>query len=125
MCKHGKLEHRACNPLLVHWIMARSRKGKVRLKVLRCARVCFAAMTMVAASALAGAVPATAAGMGWTQVSPATSPTARNFGTMAYDGTTGNVVLFGGHGNGSSPLVNTWLWNGTEWVSALIEKRTT
>jgi hypothetical protein len=34
---------------------------------------------------------------------------------MAYDRTTGNLVLFGGNGN-SGNLSDTWTWNGTAWA---------
>jgi hypothetical protein len=34
---------------------------------------------------------------------------------MAYDGATGNVVLFGGD-NGSRALRDTWTWDGSTWT---------
>ena len=51
----------------------------------------------------------------WTQLAPATSPTARTRGSMAYDPATGNVVLFGGF-NSSGLFGDTWTWNGTTWT---------
>ena len=52
----------------------------------------------------------------WTQLSPATSPPARDFASMAYDPATGQMVLFGGMGIGGSYLDDTWTWNGTTWT---------
>ena len=54
-------------------------------------------------------------GSTWTKQAPATSPPARQYGSMAYDAATGNVVLFGGGGgsSGLSPLGDTWTWGAT------------
>jgi len=46
-------------------------------------------------------------GTTWTQLSPATSPPARDSVSMAYDLATGNIVLFGGEDN-SGNLSDTW-----------------
>jgi hypothetical protein len=54
---------------------------------------------------------------GWTQQAPATSPSARDNFSLAYDSAQNNVVLFGGF-NGSY-LSDTWLWNGTSWTQAV------
>ncbi len=35
---------------------------------------------------------------------------------MAYDSATGQLVLFGGYGNGGGDLNDTWTWNGTTWT---------
>ena len=35
---------------------------------------------------------------------------------MAYDSTTGQLVLFGGHGSTGGILGDTWTWNGTTWT---------
>jgi len=54
-------------------------------------------------------------GTTWTQQFPAVSPSARAFNTepMAFDATTGTVVLFGGFANGGrSFLGDTWVWDG-------------
>jgi hypothetical protein len=48
-------------------------------------------------------------GTTWTQQSPATSPPARDYVPMAYDPGTGQLVLFGGSGNGGF-LNDTWTY---------------
>ena len=53
----------------------------------------------------------------WTQQSPATSPSVRQWASMAYDGKTGTVVLFGGIS--SAFLNDTWNWNGTRWTQVI------
>jgi Bacterial Ig-like domain (group 2)/Abnormal spindle-like microcephaly-assoc'd, ASPM-SPD-2-Hydin/Galactose oxidase, central domain/Protein of unknown function (DUF1573) len=61
-----------------------------------------------------------AGGGGWSQLSPANSPTAREGPAMAYDAATGTVVLFGGttglFGTGGVDLNDTWIWDGTAWT---------
>jgi hypothetical protein len=53
----------------------------------------------------------------WTQLSPATSPPAREAASMAYDPGTGQLVLFGGQDQNAFPHLNdTWTWNGTTWT---------
>jgi hypothetical protein len=52
---------------------------------------------------------------GWHQLKPATSPPARGLSQMAYDRTTGSVVLFGGVGLGGA-LGDTWLWQNGNWI---------
>jgi len=56
-------------------------------------------------------------GTTWTQLHPASSPSARQLADMAYDPTGQQVVLFGGH-NGV-PLGDTWTWNGTTWTQRI------
>ncbi|WP_458120688.1 S-layer homology domain-containing protein [Paenibacillus sp. Z6-24] len=52
----------------------------------------------------------------WTQKFPATVPSGRTAPLMAYDPTTGNVLMFGGYVGGSvNQLNDTWMWNGTNW----------
>ena len=58
------------------------------------------------------ATPATT----WTQMSPATSPSGRQFASMAYDPGTGQMVLFGGLDNGLNILNDTWTWDGSTWT---------
>jgi hypothetical protein len=56
-------------------------------------------------------------GTTWTQLSPATSPSARFGGVMAYDPATSQLVLFGGGASftGTLKLNDTWAWTGTTW----------
>lgn len=56
-------------------------------------------------------------GSNWSQVSPATSPSARQGATMAYDAATRQLILFGGETGTNSGLLNdTWTWDGTNWT---------
>jgi hypothetical protein len=61
-------------------------------------------------------------GSTWTEHQPATAPPAREFASMAYDPSTGAVVLFGGcpradltYGCLGPSLKDTWAWDGTSW----------
>jgi hypothetical protein len=51
---------------------------------------------------------------GCTTACPA-SPAARAANVVSYDGATGQVMLFGGLGTGST-LNDTWSWSGTTWT---------
>jgi hypothetical protein len=83
-----------------------------------------AGAAVLAAVGVVGTVPAAVASaspqqaLNWTEQSPAASPPARAFASMAYDSANGTVVLFGGstnvHGGGS--LGDIWTWNGTTWT---------
>ncbi|MEO8658459.1 MAG: kelch repeat-containing protein, partial [Bryobacteraceae bacterium] len=53
---------------------------------------------------------------GWYQVTPATSPPARQGPGMVWDGASGNIVLFGGLDMHGAFLNDTWLWNGRNWI---------
>ncbi len=53
-------------------------------------------------------------GSTWTLEEPASVPTARFGASMAYDASTGNVLLFGGFE--VTPSSDTWIWNGTTWA---------
>ena len=55
-------------------------------------------------------------GSTWAQLSPATSPLARNDATMAFDPATGALVLFGGANSTSGYLSDTWTWDGSTWA---------
>jgi putative cell wall-binding protein len=59
-------------------------------------------------------------GFGWTRAFPTTSPAARVDASMAYDTTTHQLVLFGGfrgpEGGTQTPLSDTWIWDGSDWV---------
>lgn len=51
-------------------------------------------------------------GSTWTQMSPATSPPARDSHAMAFDSAHGQVVLFGG----GTDQGDTWVWDGANWT---------
>ena len=52
----------------------------------------------------------------WTLQTPASSPPARR-APLAYDPSTGKVLLFGGEGSYSGPTYgDTWLWDGGNWT---------
>jgi len=61
-------------------------------------------------------------GTTWTEVFPATSPPPRDLAAMAYDSVRNETVLFGGRGLSGggvvSPLDETWLWDGVNWMQA-------
>ena len=55
----------------------------------------------------------------WTAITPALSPSARQFASMTYDPTIGGILLFGGQTNDASPNVNsseTWVLLGGAWI---------
>ena len=55
-------------------------------------------------------------GSTWTQLSPLSSPSARSRAMLAYDPATSQLILFGGYStNSSTPLADTWSWDGTTW----------
>lgn len=54
-------------------------------------------------------------GVDWTKKSPANSPTPRFSTVMAFDGASGQSVLFGGS-DGIFRLNQTWVWNGNNWT---------
>src|SRR5438105_4916475 len=71
-----------------------------------------------AASAIlwAGVLPAQGFPPGtWTQLSPASSPSARSGHAMAYDNASAQVVLFGGSDQYGT-LGDTWVWDGSNWT---------
>ena len=51
----------------------------------------------------------------WTQLSPAASPSARAYASMAYDAATSQLVLFSGSGAAGAPR-DTWTWDGATWT---------
>ncbi len=51
-------------------------------------------------------------GQRWDLAAPASSPSPRVAHSMAFDAARGEVVLFGG-GTTTTPLDETWIWNGT------------
>jgi hypothetical protein len=56
-------------------------------------------------------------GTGWVQLSPAHSPPPTYQAAMAFDGATGQLVMFGGV-NPSVVSADTWIWNGSDWSQA-------
>jgi hypothetical protein len=54
-------------------------------------------------------------GTTWTNANPAHHPSGRDGAAMAYDATSGKVILFGGF-DGSTQQADTWAWNGTDWT---------
>ncbi len=52
---------------------------------------------------------------GWTQLSPASSPPALDYSSMAFDPATGQLILFGGDSH-SGFLGDTWAWTGGTWT---------
>jgi hypothetical protein len=57
-------------------------------------------------------------GTTWTEQHPMVSPSPRRGASLAFDATSGQVVLFGGDAAHRVPLFlnETWLWNGTTWT---------
>jgi hypothetical protein len=54
-------------------------------------------------------------GTTWTRMHPSISPPGTAVMGMAYDGTNGEVVMFGGETTPGS-TESTWTWNGTDWT---------
>jgi hypothetical protein len=60
-------------------------------------------------------------GTTWTELHPASSPSARAYASMAYDATTSQLVLFGGEDpNTRTFFGDTWTWNGAKWKDASV-----
>jgi hypothetical protein len=58
---------------------------------------------------------------GWVKASPTASPAARSDFALAFDGATGEAVLFGGDllaasSAGAQVVGDTWTWDGTDWT---------
>jgi cysteine-rich repeat protein len=59
-------------------------------------------------------------GASWTERLPiGPRPAPRATAVMAYDGVTGEVLLFGGTAAGGVRLDDTWTWNGTRWLERI------
>ncbi len=52
----------------------------------------------------------------WTQLSPLTSPSARGWAPITYDGADHEVLLFGGCGPSYVSLSDTWTYQGGNWA---------
>jgi hypothetical protein len=56
-------------------------------------------------------------GTTWTQLTPATAPRGRTYGSLAYDEASQQLVLFGGSANGRETVYphTVWTWDGSTW----------
>jgi hypothetical protein len=52
----------------------------------------------------------------WFQLVPKTNPSPRYGQLMAYDGSNGTVVLYGGTNSKVEYLSDTWVWDGKDWT---------
>jgi len=99
--------------------MRRIRIGRVlgsgRWRGLRVGAAALAALGVVGVLSPAVALASPQQPLNWTKLTPPTSPYARTGQSMAYDGATGTVVLFGGAASGCC-LGDTWTWDGTTWT---------
>jgi hypothetical protein len=59
-------------------------------------------------------------GTTWTELSPATSPPGRAYGSLGYNQHLQRIVMFAGTSNGRETRypTSTWDWNGTTWQRA-------
>jgi len=61
-------------------------------------------------------------GNDWTQMTPATSPPARDWSSMVYDPNSGSILLFAGRDSNNKPAGtyvpynDTWKWDGVNWT---------
>lgn len=55
-------------------------------------------------------------GSSWIELYPPTRPSVRGYASMAYDASTGQLVLFGGGNGMTAALSDTWTWNGSTWT---------
>jgi hypothetical protein len=55
--------------------------------------------------------------IGWMQIAPPTSPSARSYPAMTYDPVSRKVIMFGGF-DGASYLADTWMFDGITWTRA-------
>jgi len=75
------------------------------------------AVGAAAAGPAEAAAPAPASFGTWTQLAPATAPSARDEFAMVYDEAHHQVVLFGGTQlGGGGQLGDTWTWDGDTWT---------
>ncbi len=55
-------------------------------------------------------------GSAWTPLYPSVSPSVRSGASMAYDPSSGQLLLFGGASSQSGLMDDTWTWNGSTWT---------
>src|SRR5262249_16872505 len=55
---------------------------------------------------------------GWTDVSSATTPSARAYAAMTFDVSRSRAILFGGSPSNGHLLGDTWEWDGSTWMRA-------
>jgi hypothetical protein len=53
----------------------------------------------------------------WTELSPASHPSARSYSAMTYDARDGYVLLFGGTNLGSTSFADTWIFSHGNWTN--------
>lgn len=76
-----------------------------------------AALSLLGSAPLATAQPPLPRAS-WNRAYPATSPSPRREAAMAYESTREQCLLFGGR-TGTSPLGETWAWDGAGWQRKL------
>ena len=58
-------------------------------------------------------------GTKWSEIVVASPPETRDEHGLAFDASTGHVVMYGGHGGTSNSILNeTWEWTGAAWTPA-------
>lgn len=72
--------------------------------------------TTLFASAVIATLASTTLAQTWTQVTPATSPIAGRDQGMAFDFSSGSVLMYGGLLTGNAINSDTWLFDGSNWT---------
>jgi hypothetical protein len=55
-------------------------------------------------------------GTTWTQLSPTSSPSARDSESLVYDAATQTAIMYGGYNYAARRLSDTWSWDGSTWT---------
>ena len=101
--------------LLRRVIVSSIKSSTLRRTIRRSASAIFSLLLLL--SLIGYSSPASAAGsIAWTQESPSTNPGASAYSTMAYDVSSGQLILFGGQNSNGTVSNSTWEWSGTNWV---------